>query len=77
LKNKNGNNIDNIRAGEEITLYLNYNINLPQLKNVDFIIHFKNLLGEILFGCFTKPLNSSISELISNSIVKCKIPKFP
>jgi len=77
LKNKNGNNIDTIRTGEEITLYLNYNIKLPQLKNVDFIIHFKNLFGEILFGCFTKPLNSSISELLPNSIVKCIIPKFP
>ena len=66
-----------IETGMDIKIVMDYELKKSELKFVDLIVHFKDMVGDIVFGCYTRPLDNTIEKVKKGSKFILKIPKFP
>jgi lipopolysaccharide transport system ATP-binding protein len=78
ITDADGNTVENVRSGEDISLVLSYEIGDGKPKtNVSVGISFYGISGEHLFTCWTDMLNSNFEQLFPDERLICEIPKLP
>jgi lipopolysaccharide transport system ATP-binding protein len=78
ILNNEGKAVKNVMSGEDIAILLSYRTPDGQSKSkVSVSVSFYGPSEEHLFTCWTAMMNSDYSNLPSQGIVICKIPKLP
>jgi lipopolysaccharide transport system ATP-binding protein len=68
---------DTVSAGDDIAIELEFDTRGRTLKEVVFQIRFMDSMGQSLFSCLTRTVNSNFDELPPYGRVRCYIPKLP
>jgi len=77
LEDKNGDFLDQVMAGQTVSVVMVYESKENLLPNARLSVAFYDTLGQVLFNCSSELTERDEINLPSSGVIRCVIPEFP